>query len=575
MADTASFTVTLDDQFSQPAQKIGASAGNAGQQLQDMGSFAQSGLMGAVAGGNLLAGGLEKVAEFATRAAEEVIHLGVEGARALGEAVVSATLFSERMMTAFTTLTKGGVDGGAELVKIANLAADLGLPVQQTADSFRRLLAMQFAPQAAEDLIRMSADLQTVGVRAEETGRILLAMSQIKAKGRLQSEELLQMAEAGLNTGNVLDALASKLGKTRAEVQKLMQAGKITADEGIAAIEESIKKGLGESKLGEAGAKAAMSTLGGMLGVLQGKASAKLIEIGERLVKPMEKIFLPIGRDIIAALDSPEAKAVMDGVVAGFMKLGDAVRVAWPIVKEFATGFLGGFKKGWAELSPIVEKLGVNLKSIDWATVAAGAGAVAEVLGSMVAIGAAVVAVGAELFGPIIQGAIMVIDAFTWLKDNIDTIGGELVDTMGTIGDDASAALIDGLVGGITGGIPSVHAAMTGLGDGGYETLQKLWQAHSPSRKFEELGFDATAGLAGGIEAGTADVVSVSARMGSAALGGFGGGGGRGGLGGVTVNFTNTVNGAGKNAEAIVTEIERSFQSKMAAFFDQLAAEHA
>ncbi|OLT09324.1 hypothetical protein BJF77_11085 [Kocuria sp. CNJ-770] len=64
----------------------------------------------------------------------------------------------------------------------------------------------------------------------EQTARVF---SQVQAKGRLQGDEALQLAEAGFNVNGTL---AKHLGVEQADVPKLITEGKVTADEFFAAV---------------------------------------------------------------------------------------------------------------------------------------------------------------------------------------------------------------------------------------------------------------------------------------------------------------------------------------------------
>jgi hypothetical protein len=80
-------------------------------------------------------------------------------------------------------------------------------------------------------------------------------MGQIKAKGKLQGEELTQqLAEAGLNTTLVKDeirkALFAQTGKIQ-DVDQLMGKGKVSADVALPAIQRAILRQLGIKRAGE------------------------------------------------------------------------------------------------------------------------------------------------------------------------------------------------------------------------------------------------------------------------------------------------------------------------------------
>ena len=66
---------------------------------------------------------------------------------------------------------------------------------------------------------------RVLGLSTEEYGRALTAIGQIALKGRVQQEELLQLAEAGIP---IYGALAQSLGKTTGELAKMLEQGQVS-----------------------------------------------------------------------------------------------------------------------------------------------------------------------------------------------------------------------------------------------------------------------------------------------------------------------------------------------------------
>jgi tape measure domain-containing protein len=88
------------------------------------------------------------------------------------------------------------------------------------------------------------------------------AIAKVKAKGKLGGEALDMLADAGVGTGAILDAIGKTRGLTRDQVQKLVSAGSISADEGVAAISQAVANTLSGGKLGQATLEAGKSVTG-------------------------------------------------------------------------------------------------------------------------------------------------------------------------------------------------------------------------------------------------------------------------------------------------------------------------
>jgi tape measure domain-containing protein len=92
----------------------------------------------------------------------------------------------------------------------------------------------------------------------EQMGR---GFSQILASGKLRGEELNQLSEAGVSRRAVLEIVGKG---DAAKGEKMMSGGQVSAQEGIAAIQQAILNTLGTKKLGEF-ATGAAGSMGGLL----------------------------------------------------------------------------------------------------------------------------------------------------------------------------------------------------------------------------------------------------------------------------------------------------------------------
>ena len=124
---------------------------------------------------------------------------------------------------------------------------------------------------------------------------------------------------------------------------------------------------------------------------------------------------------------------------------------------------------------------------------------------------------------------------------------------------DVGVALIDGLASGLVSAGPKVLQAITGVASGAIAAAKKILGIKSPSKVFAEIGENTAAGMAEGVDSGSADVQTGLEKMaappsittaGAPSEKGSGGGGGN-----VYNTITVQVDGAGKDGAAIGDEI--------------------
>lgn len=162
--------------------------------------------------------------------------LGYGGVR-LGSAVLGGMSTREGQLMSLQTLLKGQsaaqVKGYADWV--SNFADVTPFEDNQVMSSVRQLLAAQFNSRDVQGIARITGDAASaLGSDAADSAMkweiINRALGQIKAKGRVQGDELLQLQEAGIGT----DAYLKKY--VGANYRQLMEQGKLSASVGISAI---------------------------------------------------------------------------------------------------------------------------------------------------------------------------------------------------------------------------------------------------------------------------------------------------------------------------------------------------
>jgi tape measure domain-containing protein len=464
------------------------------------GGFDGLGMKGLVAG-NLISSGIE-------RATGAMLELG----RATVGVVAEYTKFAQNSELAFNRLAKHGASGAKLFAHARGLAVEFGLDVQDTSDNFRKLLAAQFNPKLATDIIKMGADLRSLGGNAEDVKGAVRAISQIKGTGKLQGDELNQLAEAGLSVNLIREEIGKIMGgKSIGEVLKLQEAGKIDADTAVAGILNAVKAKTGSKELGEAGKLFADTTLDGMGGRLKSLGQNLMVDLGQRMVPVITKFAGPLAQRLSAFLTSPEAQAGIDRFVAGVERGFTIAQVVLSKVVPLGERFFNGFI---AKVGPAMPGLAANaqgfMAALDKPELAEAMGRWGERLG-----------VVASMLLKIGGFALEVIPSLLRLGDAVqrpfDVIRGAAEKVIG-LAATWGPAIVDGLVRGLEAGVDRVAAAASKVAGAVTGKLQSIFNFGSPSKYMAQRG----EWISEGLQIGMDRVSPVPDWLGASAVNDFG-----------------------------------------------------
>lgn len=603
MADRAKFTVQLVDKVSGGARaakrSLGGLVGTMGAAQKGTGRLSlglrgTSGqLHGAARSVGSLGGALDVFkGNLLTMAATKIAGIG---AAAVSSAFDMVT-FGQNSRLAFDQLAKHDVPGEKLFEHARELAKRFGLDVMDTTKQYSKFLALQFDPAGADKLIRMGADLRALGNSAEDVKGVFLSLGQIKGKGRLQGEEMLQLAERGVSTVLIQEEIGKLMGgKSLLDVQSLQQAGKVTADIGLQAIENAINRKLGQSSLGEAGAKFADTTIDGLLGRMKSFAQDSGLTLVDRMTAPMTRmagnafsalqgwISSPKGAETIGRIADGLGRAAEFAIQLG-AAFGPAFTATWEQMSAGASSFLGMFAGGDGKVTgELINSIGKGLgviaavavgTAIAFGVVAAGAALLA---GGLWEIGTAVLDGIVETLGGAIGGVISWWDTIAAIFNDSGT---SLVGKMFWIGGE----IINGLADGILALAWMPFEAIANVGTKVADKLANVLGIHSPSRVTMEMGGQLGRGLAIGTRRSESMVAGASADLASSSVDGFSAygpatpafsfGGQGGGAGGpVSVSITQHIDGSGGSAEEIGRIAARETRREIESFFRVLAME--
>lgn len=414
---------------------------------------------------------------FAGSLQAEAAMLGSQILLGAGDAFLEGQKFREDTLRGLEILLKSGDEAKRVWTEASVLARELGQTQKETVSSVQALLAQGFSEGAATDIVKAMADLKAINPQANLEG-IVRAIGQIKATGRLQGDELMQLTEAGLAADRVYEQLAKQLGVTKAEIVDLQAAGKISAEETqkaiLAAVKQMTGKELGEVAAGGADKlstqlerlKDAPQRFLGSLDLGGGKQAVELLknindlmdpttEKGARMKQLFEQILIPFVKDSLQ---------VVDGLLAIMGALG-MLDQAQQQASTSGAAWRGAIDGAWQALTAIFQPVIWLKDGLVWL---------------------------AEGFGS--SG-----DAATEASGSITGAFGGLSNVLGSAGSNAATALIDGLTAGLYSQIFRVEAASAAVAAGANKGVIKEAKIASPSKVWHQYGEFMPEGMAGGI----------------------------------------------------------------------------
>lgn len=212
--------------------KVTDSFGKSGEAMTRMQRRAQE--MGDVATGSFtkVAGSLGKLVGAA----------GIGGlALAIGKAGLGFQDFQQKSQLAFATMLGSADKAKTFLADILAFAKETPFKFKDLTSSAQNLVSFGVDAERVIPILRTLTDTAIgAGKGIQEIDGMASVIGQISAKGRLQTEEILQLAERGVPA---MAVLANKAGKTVMEFQKDVSAGLIDSNQAIDWLVDGLAKG--------------------------------------------------------------------------------------------------------------------------------------------------------------------------------------------------------------------------------------------------------------------------------------------------------------------------------------------
>ncbi|MBB1568343.1 MAG: phage tail tape measure protein [Capnocytophaga sp.] len=199
-------------------------------------------------------------------------YFTLQGAQSFISQMVAVRSEFQQLEISFGTMLKSKEKANALMAQMTDLAAKTPFGLQEVSEGAKRLLAFQVpAEEVTETLRRMGDVAAGLGV---PMGQLIHVYGQVKAQGKLMTNDLYQFMNAGIP---IIAELSKVVGKSETEIKDMVSAGKI----GFPEVQAVIKNMTSEGGLFFNLMAEQSKSLGGQISNLQDNFDQMLNEIGK------------------------------------------------------------------------------------------------------------------------------------------------------------------------------------------------------------------------------------------------------------------------------------------------------
>ena len=199
-------------------------------------------------------------------------YFTLQGAQSFISQMVAVRSEFQQLEISFGTMLKSKEKANALMAELIDLAAKTPFGLQEVSEGAKRLLAFQVPAQEVTETLRRMGDVAAgLGV---PMGQLIHVYGQVKAQGKLMTNDLYQFMNAGIP---IIAELSKVVGKSETEIKDMVSAGKI----GFPEIQAVIKNMTNEGGLFFNLMAEQSKSLGGQISNLQDNFDQMLNEIGK------------------------------------------------------------------------------------------------------------------------------------------------------------------------------------------------------------------------------------------------------------------------------------------------------
>lgn len=287
----------------------------------------------------------------------QVTHAALAAVQLIGQAAIGAgqmiasglepAISREKSLGAFETLLGNAEQARKMYSEAVKFAAETPFETAQVVDSFQKLLTAKFSEEEVPIALRIIGDAGSMQEdSAAAVDSVTRALSQIRSKGKLQGEELMQIQEAvPLNTAALYEKLGVLYGVNADKARKMQEAGQIDAQAASFAILEQLSEQFGGNMV------RASTQVSGLVSTLQSRPSEFLAKLQD--TRGYDALRDVLGR--MAGAFDPETS----GLTPFITQLGSGVLERASVTMDYLSSGAMAFMQGLsAGLGPLGEAFG-------------------------------------------------------------------------------------------------------------------------------------------------------------------------------------------------------------------------
>lgn len=199
-------------------------------------------------------------------------YFTLQGAQSFISQMVAVRSQFQQLEISFGTMLKSKEKANELMVQLTDLAAKTPFGLEEVSEGAKKLLAFQIPAQEVTETLRRMGDVASgLGV---PMGQLIHVYGQVKAQGKLMTNDLYQFMNAGIP---IIAELSKVVGKSETEIKDMVSAGKI----GFTEIQAVIKNMTNEGGLFYNLMAEQSKSLGGQISNLRDNFDQMLNEIGK------------------------------------------------------------------------------------------------------------------------------------------------------------------------------------------------------------------------------------------------------------------------------------------------------
>ncbi len=199
-------------------------------------------------------------------------YFTLQGAQSFISQMVAVRSQFQQLEISFGTMLKSKEKANELMAQLTDLAAKTPFGLEEVSEGAKRLLAFQIPAQEVTETLRRMGDVASgLGV---PMGQLIHVYGQVKAQGKLMTNDLYQFMNAGIP---IIAELSKVVGKSETEIKDMVSAGKI----GFTEIQAVIKNMTNEGGLFYNLMAEQSKSLGGQISNLKDNFDQMLNEIGK------------------------------------------------------------------------------------------------------------------------------------------------------------------------------------------------------------------------------------------------------------------------------------------------------